>query len=425
LTVSKGLIVVFEPVPENDFSDFIRTYFQECKKVIPKLQTIVGKWNFEDLIPGMSDFDTRFIFSDDMEIEDWISMSEEVGKVHLMLCKKHPEWARKLEHTPGINLTWKEMADRRFYYPEFLQWSSYFGDTDSFELLRDELIGRGWSEKDEIYHLKKFFIYYGPYNRGIDPAVNLGRFESKYPLHSRMMHYFLPPLQSGLSIIRKKTLRGKLETLRAAGEMMPQLKSVNRILHALEHHYEVPLLYQDPFLANLEKEMENDLRILFQEMIGCISCIPRNKFTDAESCKKELAGISDDHAMQIFSGLRFSRTMKGRLYFYTEVGKQFDSSWLIENELNRIGNNFLVLPLTRYWLLRGQKEENDIPLIIESLRGDVFDTEDVNNLMRFHSLTMNKSEEKEQRKTALEILAVFNGFYRSINKIVVDAGRWI
>ena len=61
-----------------------------------------GKWMFRDLLPGMSDFDARFIVSDDMTCDDWCRMSTAVGEAHHALCAKYPIWARILEHLPGV-----------------------------------------------------------------------------------------------------------------------------------------------------------------------------------------------------------------------------------------------------------------------------------------------------------------------------------
>ena len=48
----------FEKKPENDFARFIDAYFEECAAACPRIEGIAGKWTFEDLIPGLSDFDT-------------------------------------------------------------------------------------------------------------------------------------------------------------------------------------------------------------------------------------------------------------------------------------------------------------------------------------------------------------------------------
>lgn len=115
----------FAPQHENDFYEFIRTYYRECRGRFPKIEAIAGKWMYRDLVPGMSDFDSRFIVTDDMSAEDWCQMSTQVGKVHLDLCHQYPSWARNLEHLPGINLTWSELVSEKSYYPEFKQWTFY------------------------------------------------------------------------------------------------------------------------------------------------------------------------------------------------------------------------------------------------------------------------------------------------------------
>ena len=114
-------VMRFEPKPANDFEEFFDRYYTECRTRIPQITALAGKWDFEDLIPGMSDFDTRFIVEDNMTVQDWCNMSTEVGQVHLNLCRKYPHWARNLEHLPGINLMWSEIMDPDFYYPEYPQ----------------------------------------------------------------------------------------------------------------------------------------------------------------------------------------------------------------------------------------------------------------------------------------------------------------
>ena len=113
----------FAPKPENDFAEFIRIYYRECRYRFDKIEGIAGKWMFRDLTPGMSDFDTRLIASDDMTVDDWCKLSTAVGEVHLMLCEKHHVWARNLEYPPGVNPTWSELASERTYSSEYSHWT--------------------------------------------------------------------------------------------------------------------------------------------------------------------------------------------------------------------------------------------------------------------------------------------------------------
>ncbi len=56
------------PAPPNDFAEFIETYFGRCRERVPLIEGNAGKWKFEDLIPGLSDFDMRFFVPDDLSL---------------------------------------------------------------------------------------------------------------------------------------------------------------------------------------------------------------------------------------------------------------------------------------------------------------------------------------------------------------------
>src|ERR1051326_2351715 len=211
----------FAKKPKNDFPEFIETYFRRCRDRVPRIEANAGKWTLEDLIPGLSDFDTRFLVNDAMTAEDWCHMSMEVGRVHLELAQERKDWARNLEHLPGVNLKWNELFDEQLYFTEFAQWSFHHGDTKHIEAARRHVTGRAWTDTDKLYHWKKIAIYYGPYNRAIDPPVNLGAFENKYSLHSRLMHYMAPPVHSAVCLMERKTSPGKLDAFRKARSLFP------------------------------------------------------------------------------------------------------------------------------------------------------------------------------------------------------------
>jgi len=412
------------PIPPNDFREFVATYFDAVRRRFPRAEAILGKWNEEDLLPGLSDFDARLIFDDAMADRDWLEMSVAVGEAHAELCLARPAWARKLEHTPGINLSWAEVLDRPFYYPEFLQWSFHGGDASRYGAVWGELASRGWSVEDELHHLKRFLAYFGPYQRGIDPPVNLGVFEAKYPLHSRMMHYYLPPLQSGLSLLGRRTIRGKLEALRTARGMLGSLRCVDTVLHALEHHYEVPLYYREPFLGSLEEALHADLRKLFLELRGSITAVEVDRGSDDPApLRAELKRSRVDLPTQVFTGLRFSRTMKGRLLFYARAIPHFDSGWLIDNELRRMDASFLVQPLRGYLLLRGDEPPPAVEAMVERLRGELFDAAEARAILRFHGEASAPYRESERPERARAVAAAFDDFYLAIGRLVADVRR--
>ena len=221
----------FPVKPANEFGEFMDLYYERCKGRIPQIEAIAAKWEFEDLIPGMSDYDARFLYCDEMGVDDWCAASEALGEVHLDICESHARWARILEHLPGINLTWAEFTDESLYYPEYNQWTIYRTANEAkLEEARKYLAGHEWDERDEYFFLKKFLTYFGRYDREIDPAINMGAFEAKYPLHSRFMHYFAPPLQSAVCMILKKVVCGKQESIREAQRLFPELKVLDELI---------------------------------------------------------------------------------------------------------------------------------------------------------------------------------------------------
>jgi len=410
--------VKFTPRPTNDFPEFIRTYYERCKAKVPQIEVIVGKWNFEDLIPGMSDFDTRFILTDDMRPQDWCDMSEAVGEVHLAMCNEFPRWARILEHLPGVNMTWEELKSEETYFPECHQWSAYFGKKETFETTIAQLKKRGFTRKDEFFHLKKFFLYYGPYKRGIDPAINLGPYENKYPLHSRIMHYFNPPLQSAISVIRRNWVRGKREAFRLAREIFPKPDFIDYLLDIIDRHYEVEQLYREPNLSKLEERLFSYLKQVFRQLREKITIVQVEDRDNPAEYREKLNGIVIDPCVQIFDSVKFSRLMKGRLQFYTRAPKHFDTKWLIQNELSRIGRSFFATPFTIYWRAFGSGE-NLSPLgVAERLTGEIFTQEDFSFIKRFSDLTMHGYQEGEEVEIARQIAEVMDGFYLALDKLV-------
>ena len=176
------------------------------------------------------------------------------------MAREEPQWARILEHLPGINLTAAEAAEPMMYYPEFRQWTFYLGDPQPAATIESYLDSKSWEVRDELYHLKRWATFFGPYQRGIDPPINLGRWESKYALHSRLMHYFAPPVQAAVSLAMRRTIRGKLASLRMARDLFPQPQVIEMVLDTVARHYEPPQLYEDPRLEELERELDGYLR---------------------------------------------------------------------------------------------------------------------------------------------------------------------
>jgi hypothetical protein len=396
----------FEPKPDNCFSEFIETYFERCRKVCPKLRGIGGKWTFEDLIPGLSDFDSRLLFTDDTTVPEWAEMSLAIGNVHTDLAKEFPQWARILEHLPGLNLMRKEMINPTFYYPEFQLWSFYCGDRNILDSIRNYLTAKPWTRRDEIFHLKKFALYYGPYQRGIDPAVNIGRWENKYPLHSRFMHYFTPPLQSAVSLVLKRGVAGKFEALRLARKTFPHPEVIDMILAATDRHYEIQEYYEEPKLSQIEKDLEKYLRTVYAALADHVTQIRIDPNDTPKELKAKVAAVPVDPAEQFYEGVKFSRFMKGRLLFYATSIAWFDTTWLIHIELGRIVNNFFDKPLTTF----GQiiyKENLPAEEVLNRLGGKILSPEIVRQAREFARIAALPIRDGKEKQHAYQVAQIF------------------
>ena len=408
----------FPPKPENDFAEYIRTYYRECRYRFNRIEGIAGKWMFRDLVPGMSDFDTRFIVKDGMTADDWCAMSSAVGEAHLDLCQKYPGWARNLEHLPGVDLTWTELTAERSYYPEFQLWTYYQTEhPERISAAQRQFARRPWDIKDEYFHLKRFCLYFGRYDRAIDPPINLGVHAAKYPMHSRLMHYFNPPVLSAVCLLEKRNFAGKMDAFELAGRLFPDLpcwEMTSEILHA---NYETPEWYVEPGLTELEDALEAGLSALARALWGAITLVPPDAGLDVAAWKRALQQVPLDPALVIFDNAKFARLMKGRLWFYVHAPAHFDTAWLIQNELRRIGHNFFRAPFQTYWRLKmGERVENPA-MILDQLRGALLTDAEVEATREFDRLTSVPTKPGDESAAAAAIVSVFDDFFRALNKI--------
>jgi broad specificity phosphatase PhoE len=413
-----GAVMIFAPKPENDFAQFIRAYYDECRSRFAEIEAIAGKWTFRDLIPGMSDFDTRFILRDTMDADDWCRMSTAIGEAHLALCRRYPCWARNLEHLPGINLTWTELLSERLYYPEYQQWSFYHTEQpDRLASALRRFAQRAWDAKDEYFHLKKFCLFYGRYDRAIDPPVNLGQHRSKYPLHSRLMHYFTPPVHSAVCLLLKRNIVGKFEALETAAGLFPDLACWATLNEILGADYRAPVWYVEPALSRLEDQLEQALQAIARALRPALTLVPADAGVDITAWKAALRGVPVDPALLIFENAKFSRLMKGRLRFYAAAPEFFETDWLIENELRRIGNNFFRAPFRTYWKIRSGQSIDNPAAILDQLEDDPLTAGQIAAVKEFDRLTSVPPPPERRRETALAIAAIFDDFYRALSAI--------
>jgi hypothetical protein len=410
----------FAPRPENDFRRFIDTYFTRCREVCPKIQALAGKWEFEDLIPGLSDFDTRFVVDDSTTADDWAEISLAVGAVHAELAREEPQWARILEHLPGINLTAAEATNPVMYSPEFRQWTFYLGCPEIITAIESSLQDQPWSARDELFHLKKIAVYFGPYQRGIDPPINLGPWEAKYALHSRLMHYFTPPIQAAVSLAKRRSVRGKLDSLRLARELFGQPLVIDRVFDTVARHYEAPDLYDAPRLESLERELEGYLQGAWARLAGCVSLVEVDPADSREDLRRKTAAVGHDPADALFSSLRFARLLKGRLLFYARSIPWFDSEWLIHNELGRLVANFYRTPLVAYGQIRFSAKLAPEE-VLDRLRGNLLDSEVCDGVNNLVDLVRTPLVSGQERQRATGVAVAYDAIHTMLVVLSTDA----
>lgn len=318
--------------------DELRSHFESVSRTIgdglrrrtPHLVALTAKWQKEDLVPGLSDLDFRVICGDETSGEDWVAVDRAVGEVHLEMVRTHPEWNRINEHTAGAGLTVAETMDQRFHNPEYAAWSVWWGEEGWYGRLERQILQRPFDVLDEHYHLSRFLGYYSPYIHGIDPPINLGRFEPKYALHSRCWHYFAPPMLSAASLLARRNLSGKrlgLGWLRSAGHVAAAVESV---LHQVDSHYETREL-RDPRLLG---EFEDFLFSAFAEMRGPVRESIRHlrlpDTSDPAALKESLSAMVSDPLSSLIENVRFVRIRAGRYHFYVNAPAISTSrnSWL-------------------------------------------------------------------------------------------------
>lgn len=408
----------FEPKPANDFRDFVASYYTACRQRFPRIAAIADKTAFEDLIPGLSDVDPRFVLQDGMALEDWCEMAAVVGETHLDICRRHPRWVRNLEHLPGLNLTWSELLDPATYSPEYHCWA--FLETATPDRVRAAgayLQRRPWGRVDEWFYLRKFCSYCSRYDRDIDPPVNIGRFEGKYPLHSRCIHYFAPAVHAALCLILRQPLAGKLEALRTARELFPGIRVFGEVREAIERHYEIPELYREPAITGLDDRMEEALHALRTCVARGVTLVPDATVKTVREWRSDLDHVPRTAAARLFDSVKFLRLTKGRLWFYGNAPVHFENAWVLENEFRSLRRIAVDEPLGAFFENRPAVPCRHITERVPELCPDVLTQDEVTALRKCHRLLLAGSHTREREAIARELSQVFAGVLSGLTKL--------
>ena len=408
----------------NEFKHFAQEYFDRCKKGFEPLDTIAAKWNFEDLIPGLSDFDARLLVGDGVGPEGMVQCDYVVGQVHLELCRKFPRWSRILEHTPGICITWSELSDPRLYQPETRFWSFHLGRGDEFARLEEYMSSLSWQPVDEYFFLKKFSTYFSPYQHGIDPPVNLGIFEPEYAWHSRAMHYFTPAAQAALAVLDRKVTRGKLDTLRRWKELLPGQSVFGEIMDMASSQYARLDLHDQKALARFEDSLFEVLCRIKQMVFDSARIVSLRPADDIQVLKDKLRDFPADPLLDIFNGIRFCRIRKSRYLFYFEAPEYFATDWLIVGEFTKWFRQVLIKAILRsYGRLKCGKSDAGLEEIIEALYPEIIDKRQARIMRQIYELCFEQYQPGSERRVLEQVVPLCADYYLILEKILADAKK--
>jgi hypothetical protein len=356
-----------------------------------------------------------------MRPEDWVDLDRITGELHLSMATAHPEWARILEHTPGVCATQEEMIDDRIFHPEAQQWSLYSEPDSWYGQLRVFYAGRVWGERHEIYFLKRFLYYYSPYQHGIDPPINLGAYEYKYGLHSRIWHYFVPALQAALALVDRRTIRGKFDTLRGWLEHFPAEPILLKAAAMVEGHYESRELNDESALVQLECELFRFLERVMEIVKQRVTLIDMSSPTDVALYKSQLAALPTPPRVTIYDGVRFSRIRRGRYYFYLNCPAAFDAGRLIASEMKWLKGYFTEPLFKAYGMLRTGSAKLNLDEICGEMRGGLIDDRDEKLIRRMFALSFDAQSAGRERELITQAAQIYPDYHLILERILADS----
>jgi hypothetical protein len=192
------------------------------------------------------------------------------------------------------------------------------------------------------------------------------------------------------------------------------------LLDALEKHYELPDLYEEPALTHLEDRLEESLAIVARRLAPELSIIKNAAALPVAQWYGELKKYPVDPTLAVFDNAKFARLMKGRLWFYTHNPAHFDSRLCIEIELKRIGTNFFKVPFGIFWQLRTGQSVSDPSTIIDELVPELLSVEEAQCVRRFAQLTPGTWEQDKLVETAEKIVEIYDGFFHALYTITSE-----
>ena len=208
-----------------------------------------------------------------------------------------------------------------------------------------------------------------------------------------------------------------MQALRLGREMFPETSIFQEVMDIGTKHYEVPHLYEEPGLTELENRLFEGLKLLASKLRDAITILPQPLSDDPYKWKDAIKKVEVDPRLLLFDGAKFSRLMKGRLKFYANAPTHFDTTWCIQNDVNRMGNNFFRTPFKIFEQVVYHQKIDDPAEKVPDLVPEILSKEEMENTLAFDRLTREKCKNGQEVETANQIAEIFDSFFHALFKI--------
>ena len=405
----------------REFFDLAEQYAIRCANRFAAAHLLVAKWRPEDLIPGLSDLDSRVI-CDDMNPERWLAFEEEASAVQLEFMREDPEWNRKLEHTPGTCISSKELLDEALYESEMHTWNYYWGDSELYLRFQDYLASKPWDQRDEYYQLKRWLTFWGRYNKDLDPLVNVpAALVFRYGLHSRCLHYFVPALHAALGLLKRRPMHGKRETLYHCMEIYPRERVLLEVADLVDRQYKTSQ-YDDPAsLQAFDDRLFAFLQVLAPQVLEAVTIVDLEGQRTMENLRAKLKDYSRHPLQAIFHALRVFRIRRGRYYCYLNAPEGFELDLMIPREVALLGNATVETPWKTYGRLLWGEDNLSVPQVWQRLNPGFLSPEELRVAMEIRLGFSTRMDYRAAKDFMIWAQDHFATYYRLLERMFADA----
>jgi len=218
-------------------------------------------------------------------------------------------------------------------------------------------------------------------------------------------------------------IRGKMESLLLARDHFPHPEVIDMIVDALGRHYEIPDLYEEPRITEVEEILHSYLKDAFRVVQPRITAIETAQDDTVEDLRAALSRRGGNILERFFDGAKFCRLMMGRILFYAEDIPWFDSDWLIRHELGRDRKMFYETTFTAFAQLAwGEDMSPDDALA--RCRGEFLDDHEIHAVRAYADVFSEPFNPSGIKRFAVRVAETMGPFQMAMEKLGA-AGRFL